>query len=78
MWCYKVVMWDSSGKGMGTSFDMIISLLVMANILVMGMYSWKRLRAGYVMELEADCSTKKDAPDCEIVDWQVSFTIFIL
>jgi len=43
MWCYRVVMWDLSGKGMGNTFDMCISACVMTNIIIMGMYSWKRL-----------------------------------
>jgi len=46
MQAYKIVMWDTSGKNMGTTFDMIISLCVMLNIVVMGLYYWKRLPEG--------------------------------
>jgi hypothetical protein len=43
MWCYKVVMWDTSGKGMGTTFDMLISVAVMVNCVIMGIGYWRRL-----------------------------------
>jgi hypothetical protein len=43
---YKIVMWDTSGKNMGTTFDMCISLCVMLNIVVMGLYYWTRLPDG--------------------------------
>ena len=67
--CYKIVMWDTSGKGMGTTFDMIISLMVMLNILVMGLYQWKRLGPGEVMEIEENCKSDDDYP-CPIQDHQ--------
>eukprot|EP00613_Pedinella_sp_CCMP2098_P008916 CAMPEP_0171677750 /NCGR_PEP_ID=MMETSP0990-20121206/55239_1 /TAXON_ID=483369 /ORGANISM="non described non described, Strain CCMP2098" /LENGTH=580 /DNA_ID=CAMNT_0012264227 /DNA_START=113 /DNA_END=1852 /DNA_ORIENTATION=+ len=46
MKAYNVVMWDTSGKNMGTTFDMCVSGLVMINIVVMGMYYWRRLPDG--------------------------------
>ncbi len=42
-------MWDTSGRNMGTTFDTVISLVVMLNIVVMGMYYWRRLPNGHVM-----------------------------
>ena len=70
MACYRTVMWDTSGRGMGTTFDTLISLIVMLNILVMGMYYWKRLDAGVVMQLEANCVAMGDAK-CDITEHQV-------
>ena len=35
---YKVVMFDLGGKGRGTTFELIISLLVLANTVVMALY----------------------------------------
>ena len=64
-------MWDLTGKGMGTTFDTIISLVVLANILVMGLYYWERLPHGHVMELASDCSMNA-GDKCEITALQVS------
>lgn len=46
MICYRVVMWDVSGKGLGTTFDSIISALVMTNIIIMGVAFWTRIPDG--------------------------------
>mmetsp|Transcript_2583 Transcript_2583/g.3505 ORF Transcript_2583/g.3505 Transcript_2583/m.3505 type:complete len:1818 (-) Transcript_2583:287-5740(-) len=52
--CYKIVMFDTSGKAMGTTFDMLVSFLVMLNILVMGMYYWRRLPEGAAYRVDGD------------------------
>ena len=67
--CYKIVMWDTSGKGMGTTFDMFISLMVLCNIIIMGLYQWKRLADGQIFKIEAN------DPNGLISDYQVCFFI---
>mmetsp|Transcript_2584 Transcript_2584/g.3507 ORF Transcript_2584/g.3507 Transcript_2584/m.3507 type:complete len:1836 (-) Transcript_2584:287-5794(-) len=54
MKCYDIVMWDTSGKQMGGSFDICVSGLVMMNILVMGMYYWRRLPEGAAYRVDGD------------------------
>jgi voltage-dependent calcium channel L type alpha-1D len=51
---YHIVMFDTSGKAMGTTFDMFISFLVMINILVMGMYYWRRIPEGYAFRVDGE------------------------
>jgi hypothetical protein len=46
LYCYQLVMWDTSGKGLGSTFDAYIATCVFANIVVMGMSAWTRLPDG--------------------------------
>jgi len=38
--CYKIVLWDLSGKMTGRIFDQIVSLMIVLNILNMSLYYW--------------------------------------
>ena len=40
---YNLTMWDLQGRNMGTTFDMMISMLIMVNVLFMGLSMWKRV-----------------------------------
>jgi hypothetical protein len=63
MKCYAIVMWDTSGKGMGATFDICISFLVMMNIFVMGMYYWRRLPEGAAYKIESEEILKYQTSD---------------
>merc|ERR1712167_106064 len=39
---------------MVTTFDMFISLMVLCNIIIMGLYQWKRLADGQIFKIEAN------------------------
>ena len=38
--CYRIVMWDREGKHTGRDFDVIVSIMIMANVLNMSLYFW--------------------------------------
>merc|ERR1719399_2214523 len=40
---YNITMWDLQGRNMGTTFDMMISMIILTNVVVMGMSMWKRI-----------------------------------
>ena len=55
----------SSAEGGGSAS---ISLVVLLNIVVMGMYYWRRLPDGHVMELESACAGS--GRDCALAEHQ--------
>ena len=52
--CYKVVMWDTSGLEQGTSFEFLVSFLILLNITLMSLYYWRRLEPGMALQVGGD------------------------
>lgn len=40
---YRLTMWDTTGKNMGTTFDSCIGTIIFANVFVMGIAYWTRI-----------------------------------
>merc|ERR1719261_126640 len=64
MWFYNLTMFDVTGRNMGTSFDMLISLIIFANVLTMGMSYWLRIPDNTIF--------KTDKNSEAIVDYQMT------
>jgi len=83
MKCYAIVMWDTSGKGQGQTFDMIISGMVMLNCLVMGCSYWRRLPDGAAFKIAGeggqDILDYQDTGYYQSLEWINNiFTFFFL
>ena len=41
--CYDITMYDTTGRNLGTTFEMIVSSFIFLNIFIMGLVYWRRL-----------------------------------
>lgn len=59
---YNLTMWDLQGRNMGTTFDMMISMLIMINVLFMGLSMWKRVPVNTIYYATGD--------NTDLIDYQ--------